>query len=69
MTVRSFLATRRREAVLDLYNVFLAAFLVVTPWLFGYPKEVTRLDMWITGATIAAIACLQLLRMRVGRSG
>jgi hypothetical protein len=38
----SFLSKRRREAVLDLYNILLAAFLFITPWLFGYPREATH---------------------------
>jgi hypothetical protein len=57
----SFLSKRRREAVLDLYNILLAAFLFITPWLFGYPREATRLDMWISGAAIAAVACLAII--------
>jgi len=61
MSVRTFLSTRRREAVLDLYNILLAAFLFATPWLFTYSNEITRWDMWMTGATIAAIACLAIV--------
>jgi hypothetical protein len=61
MSVWSFLSTRRREAVLDLYNIMLAAFLFTTPWLFAYSSEVTRWDMWITGAAITAIACLAIV--------
>lgn len=61
MSIRSFLSKRRREAVLDFYNLLLAAFLFVTPWLFAYPNAGTRLDMWITSAVIVAIACLAIV--------
>jgi len=60
MSVQSFLSTRRREAVLDLYNILLAAFLFTTPWLFAYANEVVRWDMWIVGAAIMAVALLAI---------
>jgi hypothetical protein len=61
VSIRSFLLTRRREAVLDLYIILLAVFLFSTPWLFGYPREAARLEMWITGGAIAAIAALAIV--------
>jgi len=61
MSVQSYLSTRRREAVLDLYNILLAAFLFTTPWLFAYANEVVRWDMWIVGAAIMAVALLAIV--------
>ena len=61
MPMRSFLLTRPRTAVLDLYNIVLAAFLFTTPWLFKFPTEAARLDIWITGGAIAAIAVLAIV--------
>jgi hypothetical protein len=47
----------RRESVLDIYNLLLALFLVVTPWLFAYSNEDVKIDMWASGGMIAAV-CL-----------
>ena len=43
----------RRESVLDLYNLMLAVFIFVTPWLFAYANEDARIDLWASGAVIA----------------
>jgi SPW repeat len=43
----------RRESVLDVYNLLLAVFLFVTPWLFAYANEDARIDLWASGALIA----------------
>jgi Na+-translocating ferredoxin:NAD+ oxidoreductase RnfA subunit len=55
MSVRSLLSTRPREAVLDLYNIVLAAFLFIAPWVFAYSNKI-NLDMWMTSAAIAVLA-------------
>jgi hypothetical protein len=46
----------RRESVLDLYNFFLALFLFVSPWLFGYAGADARIDIWASGAVIALVS-------------
>ena len=46
----------RSEAVLDIYNLSLAAFLFVSPWLFAYAQENARTDIWFSSAAVAAIA-------------
>jgi SPW repeat len=45
---------RRRGAILDLYVLALAMFCVFAPWLFSYAGERARIDLWGTGALIAA---------------
>jgi hypothetical protein len=61
MSTRSFLSTRPREAVLDLYSILLAAFLFIAPWVFAYSNRTIKLDMWVTGAAIAVIATLAIV--------
>ncbi len=51
----------RREAVLDIYNLVLVAFLFATPWLFAYAKEVTRLDIWMSSAAIGLVSILAII--------
>jgi SPW repeat-containing protein len=55
---------KRREAVFDLYNVILGAFLFVSPWLFAYGYEPAREDAFASGtllalASLAAIAAFR----------
>ena len=45
----------RREAVFDIYNLLLALFLFMTPWLFAYANEDAKIDIWASSALIAAI--------------
>ena len=45
-----------RAFVLDVYNLVLAIFLVVLPWLFAYANNIVRLDFWASGALIAVVS-------------
>jgi len=46
----------RRESVLDLYNLLLAAVLLAAPWLFTLTNSTGKMDLWVSGAAIAAIS-------------
>ena len=46
----------RRASALDVYEVAFGLFLFVSPWLFAYVSEKARIDIWASGAAIAAIA-------------
>ncbi|MDB5607926.1 MAG: putative rane protein of unknown function [Bradyrhizobium sp.] len=43
-------------SVLDFYTVSFGLFLFVSPWLFAYASEPVRIDIWASGAAIAAIS-------------
>jgi hypothetical protein len=45
----------RRESALDFYTAAFGLFLLVSPWLFAADKN-ARLDLWASGAAIAAIS-------------
>jgi hypothetical protein len=47
---------RRRESVLDFYNLALAALLLASPWLFKLTNGPGRIELWAAGAAIAAIS-------------
>ena len=51
----------RRETILDVYTLVLAAFLLVAPWLFGYAREAARADDWMSGVLVLAIAAAAVL--------
>jgi SPW repeat len=45
-----------RVSVLDVYNLVLAVFLFVSPWLFAYANSAARLDLWASSALIAIVS-------------
>jgi SPW repeat len=51
----------RRESALDLYNLLLAAVLLAAPWLFTLTNSTEKLDLWASGAAIAAISLAALV--------
>jgi hypothetical protein len=51
----------RRESALDVYTGSFGLFLFVSPWLFEYDNEVTRIDVWASGAAITAISIAAIL--------
>jgi len=51
----------RRESALDLYTVMFGLFLFVSPWLFAYVNEGARIDLWASGAAIAALSAAAII--------
>jgi hypothetical protein len=46
----------RNEAVIDVVNFALAAFLFVSPWIFGFTSEIARHTSWMAGVAIGTVA-------------
>ena len=46
----------RRESVLDLYNLLLAMFLLISPWLFARANGTAAADLRASGAAIAILS-------------
>ena len=46
----------RHQSALDCYTAAFGLFLFVSPWLFAYADKNARLDLWASGAAIAAIS-------------
>ncbi|MBU6455967.1 MAG: SPW repeat protein [Bradyrhizobium sp.] len=46
----------RRISTLDCYAVAFGLFLFASPWLFAYVSEKVRIEIWVSGAAVAAIA-------------
>jgi hypothetical protein len=46
----------RRESVLDLYNLLLAMFLLVSPWLFARTDGTAAIDLRASGAALAMLS-------------
>jgi hypothetical protein len=51
----------RRESALDVYNLVLAAFLLISPWLFARANATAAMDLRLSGAAIAAISLAAML--------
>lgn len=51
----------RRESVLDLYNLLLAVFLFVSPWLFALANRTAAMDLRASGAAIAILSLVALV--------
>jgi hypothetical protein len=46
----------RRESALDLYNLLLAMFLLISPWLFARANGIAAVDLRASGAVIAILS-------------
>jgi multisubunit Na+/H+ antiporter MnhB subunit len=57
-------AMQRREAVLDIYNAVLGAFLFISPWLFAYSYEPARAGAFAAGAVLALVSLLAIAAFR-----
>jgi SPW repeat len=51
---------RRHEAILDLYNSALGAFLFISPWLFKFPLDTMRFDAWLSGSFLMFFSAVTL---------
>jgi hypothetical protein len=52
---------RRRETILDVYNLVLGILVLVMPWLSSYAHASARADDWISGALVAVTALAAVL--------
>ena len=46
----------RRESALDLYNLVLAALLLISPWLFTLTNTTARIDLWASSLAVILIS-------------
>jgi hypothetical protein len=54
----------RQEAVLDVYQLALAAILFVSPWLFAFTRSTATANARISGALVALVSIIALLMFR-----
>jgi SPW repeat len=51
----------KREAVSDVVNLVLGAWLFLTPWIFGFaPEPAASWNAWLSGIAVAALAIAAL---------
>jgi hypothetical protein len=53
-----------QESVPDLYNLFLAALLFISPWLFKLTNGPGRVDLWVTSTVIGLISLAAIIAYR-----
>lgn len=55
---------QERETVPDVYNLFLAAVLFISPWLFKLTNSQGRIDLWVTSAIIVVLSLAAIIAYR-----
>jgi hypothetical protein len=55
---------QERETVPDIYNLFLAVVLFLSPLLFRLTNEPGKLDLWVTGAIIGVASLAAIIAYR-----
>src|SRR5512141_2335660 len=51
----------RRESALDVYNLLLAMFLLISPWLFARANGTAAADLRASGAAIATLSLAAMI--------
>jgi hypothetical protein len=54
----------RQHVALEVYQLVLAVFLFVSPWLFAFAHGTLRIDTWVSAALVAAISATALIVFR-----
>ncbi|MDA9435714.1 SPW repeat protein [Bradyrhizobium sp. CCBAU 51627] len=52
---------KERETAPDVYNLFLAAVLFISPWLFKLTNSQGKIDLWITSAIIVVLSLAAII--------
>lgn len=55
---------QERETAPDVYNLFLAAVLFISPWLFKLTNSEGKIDLWITSAIIVVLSLAAIIAYR-----
>lgn len=55
---------QERETVPDIYNLFLATVLFISPWLFKLTNSQGKIDLWITSAIIVMLSLAAIIAYR-----
>jgi SPW repeat len=54
----------RQHVALEVYQLVLAVFLFVSPWLFAFAHGTLRIDTWVSAVLVAAISAMALIVFR-----
>jgi hypothetical protein len=57
----SRITLRRDEAVLNIYNLAIGLFLLVSPWLLALSHQAARADILVIGALLIAVSAVALV--------
>ena len=56
--------TARGHPILEIYQIVLAIFLFVSPWLFAFAQGTLRIDTWASAGLAAIVAFIALVAFR-----
>jgi hypothetical protein len=54
----------RRDAILEAYQLLLAAFLFASPWLFAFAHGTARVDDWLSAGLVVIVSFTGLVVFR-----
>jgi SPW repeat len=54
----------RRNAILEIYQLVLAMFLFVSPWLLAFAHGALRIDTWVSAALVAVVSSVAIVAFR-----
>ena len=46
----------RQHAALEIYQLVLAVFLFISPWMFAYAHGTLRVDTWVSAGVVVVIS-------------
>ncbi|OKO82453.1 SPW repeat protein [Bradyrhizobium sp. AS23.2] len=55
---------QKPETVPDVYNLFLASVLFISPWLFRLTNSQGKIDLWVTSAIIVVLSLAAIIAYR-----
>ena len=55
---------QRQHVILEIYQLALAVFLFVSPWLFAFAHGTLRIDTWISAAVVVGVSAVALIAFR-----
>ncbi len=55
---------QKPETVPDVYNLFLASVLFISPWLFRLTNSQGKIDLWVTSAIIVVLSLAAMIAYR-----
>ena len=61
---KSDMRNAKQHAALEIYQLVLAAFLFISPWMFAFAHGTLRIDTWVSAGIVAVVSVAALIAFR-----